>query len=173
MKFIWQARLLRFRVRIWPPDCSVSMVQWWKFLPQARQLKSDTINYEEKEQQLVSDCVKELRECIHTHTVKHTRLGEEVERAFRSTRYRPPQESPTARWCRCRTSCRRRTRSCCGTRRKSPSCSPRSSSCSTGSKRLGDCTFSQLLPLPPSVREGKCHVETLGVPYSWPWRRKS
>lgn len=30
--------------------------------PQARQLKCDTITFEEKEQQLVSDCVKELRE---------------------------------------------------------------------------------------------------------------
>ncbi len=29
---------------------------------QACQLKNDTITYEEKEQQLVSDCVKELRE---------------------------------------------------------------------------------------------------------------
>ena len=29
---------------------------------QACQLKCDTITYEEKEQQLVSDCVKELRE---------------------------------------------------------------------------------------------------------------
>lgn len=38
---------------------------------QACQLKRDTITYEEKEQQLVSDCVKELRECdalkSHTH----------------------------------------------------------------------------------------------------------
>lgn len=47
------------------------MFQWWKFLPQARQLKSDTISYEEKEQQLVSDCVKELRKCIHTHSLAH------------------------------------------------------------------------------------------------------
>lgn len=30
---------------------------------QACQLKCDTITYEEKEQQLVNDCVKELREC--------------------------------------------------------------------------------------------------------------
>lgn len=37
-------------------------------LLQACQLKRDTITYEEKEQQLVSDCVKELRECnARTH----------------------------------------------------------------------------------------------------------
>lgn len=35
----------------------------WTFSLQACQLKSDTITYEEKEQQLVSDCVKELRKC--------------------------------------------------------------------------------------------------------------
>lgn len=39
---------------------------------QACQLKRDTITYEEKEQQLVSDCVKELRECnARTYTCLH------------------------------------------------------------------------------------------------------
>lgn len=38
-------------------------VSYGKISPfEACQLKSDTITYEEKEQQLVSDCVKELRE---------------------------------------------------------------------------------------------------------------
>lgn len=39
-------------------------------------------------------------------------------------------------------------------------------------RTLPDCTFGQP-PLPPSVQEGECHVETLGVPHSWPWRRRS
>lgn len=50
----------------------------WTFSLQACQLKSDTITYEEKEQQLVSDCVKELRKsdpeswlwCSKGHRVK-------------------------------------------------------------------------------------------------------
>lgn len=31
---------------------------------QASRLETETISYEEKEQQLVNDCVKELRECL-------------------------------------------------------------------------------------------------------------
>lgn len=42
------------------------------FSLQACQLKSDTITYEEKEQQLVSDCVKELRKCDADFDAKQT-----------------------------------------------------------------------------------------------------
>ncbi|XP_069568876.1 trafficking kinesin-binding protein 2 isoform X2 [Brachyistius frenatus] len=46
---------------------------------EACQLKRDTITYEEKEQQLVSDCVKELREShTHTHTHTHTHLKRHI-----------------------------------------------------------------------------------------------
>lgn len=44
----------------------MTIIKWSEhffFFLQACQLKSDTITYEEKEQQLVSDCVKELRKC--------------------------------------------------------------------------------------------------------------
>lgn len=41
---------------------------WCGFLEQACQLKTETITYEEKEQQLVNDCVKELSMSLLLYT---------------------------------------------------------------------------------------------------------
>lgn len=97
---------------------------------QACQLKRDTITYEEKEQQLVSDCVKELREWdAHEHS-KVTYCIFSLECSFFKTLcvcvcVSLSQVSPTARWCLWQMSCLRRTRSCSDTRRRSLSCCPR------------------------------------------------
>lgn len=42
-------------------ECSIGLFVF----PQASHLETETISYEEKEQQLVNDCVKELREYLY------------------------------------------------------------------------------------------------------------
>lgn len=65
-------------------------------LLQACQLKRDTISYEEKEQQLVNDCVKELRESdAHTYS---TQL-QVINVILSHVAYTSSQVSPTPRWC--------------------------------------------------------------------------
>lgn len=60
MSFYLQMRIERFLVNT--IKSLEDIITYWFLFLEACHIKTETITYEEKEQQLVSDCVKELRE---------------------------------------------------------------------------------------------------------------